>query len=398
MKIKLGVIFGGQSVEHEVSIISAVQAMKSLDKDKYEIIPIYVTKDLEWYTGEILKQMDTYTEMDLLKRYTTNVVLYNKKGHFYLQSKGFFKRIKQEIDIMFPIVHGTNMEDGVLQGYLQTIGVPYVGSDTYASSVGQDKVLQKLVYESKNLPVAPYTWFYDVDYNENADSIIKECSKLKYPVIVKPATLGSSVGIEVAKNEVELRNAIEEACKYDKKILVEHVVPNLTEANISVLGNYKFQEVSLIEEVNTSHALLTYEDKYIGGGKSSKTPSKGMASLGRIIPAPLGDKLTKEIENIAITAFKAIGNSGVARIDFLIDKEEKKAYINEINTCPGSLSFYLWEPKGKKYRELLDEMIKIGIKDYQVRTKKVHSFDSNILAGYNGTKGAKGSKFGGSKF
>ena len=263
MKIKLGVIFGGQTVEHEVSIISAVQAMKSLDKDKYDIIPIYVTKDLEWYTGEILKQMDTYTDMDLLKRYTTNVVLYNKKGHFYLQSKGLFKRIKQEIDIMFPIVHGTNMEDGVLQGSLQTIGIPYVGSDTYASSVGQDKVLQKLVYESKNLPVVPYTWFYDVDYNENTDSIIKECSKLKYPVIVKPATLGSSVGIEVAKNEVELRNAIEEACKYDKKILVEHVVPNLTEANISVLGNYKFQEVSLIEEVNTSHALLTYEDKYI---------------------------------------------------------------------------------------------------------------------------------------
>ena len=213
MKIKLGVIFGGQTVEHEVSIISAVQAMKSLDKDKYDIIPIYVTKDLEWYTGEILKQMDTYTDMDLLKRYTTNVVLYNKKGHFYLQSKGLFKRIKQEIDIMFPIVHGTNMEDGVLQGYLQTIGIPYVGSDTYASSVGQDKVLQKLVYESKNLPVVPYTWFYDVDYNENTDSIIKECSKLKYPVIVKPATLGSSVGIEVAKNEVELRNAIEEACK-----------------------------------------------------------------------------------------------------------------------------------------------------------------------------------------
>lgn len=396
MKIKLGVIFGGESVEHEVSIISAVQAMKSLDEEKYEIIPIYVTKDREWYTGNILRQMDTYTDMDLLKRYTSNVVLVSKKNRFYLQTKGLFKRNKCELDIVLPVVHGTNMEDGVLQGYLQTIGIPFVGSDTYASVVGQDKVLQKLVYESKGLPVSPYIWFYDCDYNDNQDEILKEASKLKYPVIVKPATLGSSVGIAVASNEEELKSAIEDAISYDKKILVEHVVPNLTEVNISVLGNYKFQETSLIEEVNTSHSMLTFEDKYIGGNSKSKMPSKGMASLGRKIPADIGDKLTKEVEDVAIKAFKALGNSGVSRIDFLVDTKAKKIFINEINSCPGSLAFYLWEPKGKKYRELLDEMIKIGIKDYQIRTKKVHSFESNILAGYNGSKGSKGLK--GSKF
>lgn len=391
MKIRLGVIFGGPTVEHEVSIISAVQAMKAMDQEKYEVIPIYITKDRQWYTGEILKQIDTYSDMALLKRYTNNVVLYAKNNRFFLQSKGILRRIKKELDIVFPIVHGTNMEDGVLQGYLQTIGIPFVGSDCYASVVGQDKVLQKLVYQDNNLPVAPYTWFYDVDYEVNQETILSNCKKLGYPVIVKPASLGSSVGISVCKTEEELKKAISEAMEYDKKILVEHVIDNLVEVNISVLGNYKMQEVSVIEEVNTDNDLLTYEDKYIGGNK--KMPSKGMASLSRKIPANIGDKLTKEVEEVAIKAFRALGSSGVARIDFLIDKKEKRIYINEINSCPGSLAFYLWEPKGKEYSKLIDELVKNGIREYQNRVKKTTSFETNILEGFNGIKGSKGTKF-----
>lgn len=395
MKIRLGVIFGGPSVEHEVSIISAVQAMKSLDTDKYEVIPIYITKTRQWYTGEALKDIETYSDVELLKRCTTNVILCSKNDKFFLQSTGLFKRVKSEVDIILPVVHGTNMEDGVLQGYLQTLGIPFVGSDVYASVLGQDKVLQKLVYESKSLPVAPYTWFYDVDYSNDEESIIKECKKLKFPLIVKPATLGSSVGIKVVNDEIELKKAIEDAIIYDKKILVEHVVNNLVEVNISVLGNYKIQETSLIEEVTTGNSMLTYEDKYINGGKKfgKVGPSKGMASLNRKIPADISDKISDEIRKIAISAFKTLGSSGVARIDFLIDKKENQVYINEINSCPGSLAFYLWEPQNKKYRELLDDIIKIGIKDYQLRMKKVNSFDSNILEGFNGIKGSKGTKF-----
>lgn len=397
MNIKLGVIFGGVSVEHEVSVISAVQAMQAIDKEKYDVIPIYITKDREWYTGEILKDMDTYTDMDLLKRYTKNVSLINKKGKFYLQSKGLFKTIVTELDLVLPIGHGTNMEDGTLQGYLQTIGIPYCESDIAASSVAQDKVTQKLVFQSKNLPMTAFTWFYDVDYTEDQENILKECAKLKYPVIVKPATLGSSVGINFAKDEAELKNAIEEAIQYDKKILVEHAVENLSEVNISVLGDYKYQEVSAIEEVTTIHHLLTYSDKYMGNAKDK--PSKGMAGLGRKVPAKLEKKMQSEVESVAVKAFKAVGLAGVCRIDFLIDKNDNKVYINEINSIPGSLSFYLWEPKGKKYRELLDEIIKIGIKNYQDNTAKVHSFESNILEGYK-AGGAKGGKFGckGSKF
>jgi len=390
--IKVGVIFGGESVEHEVSIISAVQAMNKMDSEKYEIIPIYITKDGEWYTGEFLKEIETFQDMNLLKKYAKNVVLYRKGGSFVLQSKGFFRTIIKEIDIAFPIVHGTNVEDGVLQGYLKTIGIPFVGSDVCAAALGQDKIFQKQIWESEELPIAKYTWFFDSDYEENPEEVIKKIEKIKYPVIVKPATLGSSVGISVAHKKSELIEAIEDAINYDNKILVEEVVSNLVEVNVSVVGNYDSQDTSVIEQVLTGNDLLTYEDKYVGGGKKNGA-SKGMLSATRKIPADIGDKLTNEVKDVAVRAFKALNLSGDVRIDFLIDSKKKKVYINEVNTIPGSLAFYLWEPVGKAYTELLDELINIAVKDYKKRINKTHSFDSNILSGYTGgMKGAKGAK------
>lgn len=390
--IKVGVIFGGESVEHEVSIISAVQAMNKMDNEKYDIIPIYITKEGEWYTGAVLKEIDTFKDMDLLKRYTKNVVLYRKNGRFILQSKGLFKKEVNDVDIIFPIVHGTNVEDGVLQGYLKTIGVPFVGSNVVASAVAQDKIIQKNVFKCEELPITKYYWFYDCDYRDDEDKIVKEIEKeLDYPMIVKPASLGSSVGISSAENRDELVNAINDAIGYDTKVVVEEKVENLTEVNISVLGNFEDCKVSEIEEVMTGNSLLTYEDKYINGSK--KGGSKGMASASRKIPADIDDKMRKEVEEIAVKAFRAIGLSGVSRIDFLVDKKKKKVYINEINPCPGSLSFYLWEPKDKNFTALLDDMISIAIKDYKRDKSKTRSFDSNILSGYGGLKGAKG-KFG----
>lgn len=390
--IKVGVIFGGESVEHEVSIISAVQAMNKMDSEKYEIVPIYITKEGEWYTGGVLREIETYRDMDLLKRYTKNVVLYRKDNRFVLQSKGLLKKVVNEIDIAFPVVHGTNVEDGVLQGYLKTIGIPFVGSDVLASAVAQDKVIQKNVFEHYKLPITKYFWFYDSEYNDDKDKIVKEIEKtVKYPVVVKPATLGSSVGISTANNKKELTDAIEDAINYDYKIVVEEKVENLTEVNISVLGNYENIKLSEIEEVFTDNSLLTYEDKYIGGGK--KTGSKGMASACRKIPASIDAKLRKEVESVATVAFKSVGLSGVVRIDFLIDKKKKNIYINEINSCPGSLSFYLWEPIDRSFTSVLDEMINIAIKDYKKNQNKTRSFKTNILSGFKGLKGAKG-KFG----
>ena len=402
MKIKVGVIFGGESVEHEVSIISAIQAMNKMDEEKYDIVPIYITKDREWYTGDMLKDIDVYQDFNLIKKYSKNVVLYYKNGSYILQSKGLFKSVVKEIDIAFPIVHGTNVEDGVLQGYLQTIGIPYVGPNVYAAVAGQDKAIMKDIWKSLDIPMTEYVWFYDVDYRQNKEEVIKKVETLKYPVIVKPATTGSSVGINVCDNETKLVEAIDEAIQYDSKIVVEEVVENLKEVNIAVMGNYEHQKVSVIEEVISNNKFLTYTDKYIGGGKGKmkggvKTPvkgSKGMASTSRKLPADLSEKTRKEVEDIAIRAFKGLGSAGNSRIDFLIDEKTNKVYINEINSIPGSLAFYLWDAKDINFTQVLDDMINIGIKDYKKRLSKTHSFESNILQGFaaNGVKGAKGVK------
>lgn len=401
MKIRLGVIFGGESVEHEVSIISAIQAMNKIDSEKYDIIPIYITKDRQWYTGEMLKEIESFSDLGLIKKYAKNVVLYEKNGRFLLQNKNGFKTVVKEIDMAFPIVHGTNVEDGVLQGYLQSIGIPFVGGDVYASVVGQDKLFMKEIFEHENLPVCKYTWFYDTEYQDSNEEILNNIKALGYPVIVKPATLGSSVGIKSAYNEEEVKNAIDDAIRYDHKIIVEKLVEDLMEVNISVLGNYERSSVSAIEQVMPTKDILTYEDKYIGGNKTKgfnggklKT-SKGMVSASRVIPAPLEESLKEKIENIATKAFKALGSSGVVRIDFLVDKKNNSVYINEVNNIPGSLSFYLWEPIGKDYTDLLDEMINIGIRDYKRRVSKTHSFETNILKGFTelgGLKGMKGTK------
>lgn len=260
----------------------------------------------------------------------------------------------------------------------------------------------KDVWAGTGLPMTAYVWFYDADYKHDKDAVIKKVSKLKYPVIVKPATTGSSVGISVCENEDSLVEGIDEAIQYDSKIVVEEVVKNLIEVNIAVMGNYEHQKVSEIEEVLSGNKFLTYADKYIGGGKNGKLKgkapvkaSKGMASTNRKLPADIDDKMRKEVEEIAVKAFKALGSAGNARIDFLIDEKAKKVYVNEINSIPGSLAFYLWEAKGVDFTSMLDEMINIGIKEYKKRISKTHSFDSNILQGFaanGGVKGMKGAK------
>lgn len=390
MKIRVGVIFGGQTVEHEVSVISAVQAMNNIDQEKYDIIPIYVAKDRTWYTGKMLMDIEVYKDFESLKKYAKKVTMVRKDSVFYLQTLGFFKKIVSEIDIAFPIVHGNNMEDGTIQGYLETLGIPYVGSSILGSALGQDKVVMKQVLSASNIPVVPYLWFYDNEFLENKEEIEHKVNKLGYPVIVKPATLGSSVGISMAKTSSELSVCVAEAIKYDTKVIVEKVVENLVEVNCSVLGNYELQEASAIEEVMSVNEFLTYKDKYVGNGKGGK--SKGMASTNRIIPARINKKQEELIRNYAKETFKVLNLAGVCRIDFLIDKLKDKVYVNEPNTIPGSLAFYLWEPIGKPYKELLDDLITLAIKDYKNKSKKTYSFDTNILSMAGGLKGSKGLK------
>lgn len=383
--IKIGVMFGGTSVEHEVSIISAVQAMHNLKTEKYDIIPIYMGKDKVWYTGKQLMDIELYKDMDLLKRYAKQVILYKKGNEFVLQNTRCLRRVVETIDLVLPVVHGSGVEDGSLQGYLETIGIPYVGSNVLASALGQDKVVMKEVMKAHNLPVVDYTSLYDYEMND-FDKVIEKVKKICYPVIIKPANLGSSIGIEVAHNKEELYDALKNAFLYENKVVIEEKLENITEVNASVLGDYEECEVSTLEEVMGDDEILSYNDKYMS---SSKT--KGMVSTSRKIPAGINEKMTNQVKEYAKETFKALNLSGVARIDFLIDKNNN-IYVNEPNTCPGSLSFYLWEATSKKYPELLDDMINIAIKNYKNKDNKIHSFDSNILSS-SGLKGSKGSKF-----
>lgn len=395
--IKVGVIFGGETVEHEVSIITAVQAMSFMDKKKYEIVPIYIDKKRNWWSGEALKDMKAYKNPEEIKNIAKEVVLTKKDDKFVLlNKKGLFNKVYSSIDIAFPIVHGKGVEDGSLSGYLETIGIPYVGPSMLGASVGQDKVVQKQIMSASGVPVVEYTWFYDHEYKNDEEKILKEIKKLGFPVIVKPARLGSSVGINVAKTIDELKDAIEEAIKYDQKIVVEAMVQNLKEVDCAVVGNSEHMECSLIGEMLTDNDFLTFEDKYIGKGDSGskKTPTKSgnagkVSTSGFKIPADLDKKIEEDIYKYSKEAFRCLNLSGVTRFDFLVDEKNKKVYVNEPNTIPGCLAFFFYTAKGKKYPKLLDEMITTAIKDYKDAKKKVTSFTSNILSTYDGNKGSK---------
>lgn len=382
MKLKIGIIYGGISTEHEISIISALQAINNIDTDKYVVVPIYLSKTGIFYTGKYLLNIDNYKNLNLISKKCKQVTIIKKNNSFYLLNVCFPHNIVSNIDIFFPIVHGYNVEDGSIAGFLETIGAPYAESDLYASLVGQDKVLQKMVFKENGINTTEFVYFYDNEYLTNQKNIIEKIKELSFPVIVKPARLGSSVGISTAKDEISLKEAIENAIKYDEKIIVEKLIDNLKELNCSVLGDKNLYKTSLIEEVSAKENILSYEDKYISGGKT-----KGMASAKRKVPADIPNKITKEIENMSIKACKALNTSGIVRIDYLYDTKSDVVYLNEINIIPGSLSFYLW--KNMKYKDLLTNIIELGIEKYKNKSKKETSFETNVLQNFEGTKGIK---------
>lgn len=382
MKLKIGIIYGGISTEHEISIISALQAINNIDTDKYVVVPIYLSKTGIFYTGKYLLNIDNYKNLNLISKKCKQVTIIKKNNSFYLLNACFPHNIVSNIDIFFPIVHGYNVEDGSIAGFLETIGAPYAESDLYASLVGQDKVLQKMVFKENGINTTEFVYFYDNEYLTNQNNIIEKIKELSFPVIVKPARLGSSVGISIAKDGISLKEAIENAIKYDEKIIVEKLIDNLKELNCSVLGDKNLYKTSLIEEVSAKENILSYEDKYISGGKT-----KGMASAKRKVPADIPNKITKEIENMSIKACKVLNTSGIVRIDYLYDTKSDVVYLNEINIIPGSLSFYLW--KNTKYKDLLTNIIELGIEKYKNKSKKQTSFETNVLQNFEGTKGIK---------
>lgn len=391
MKIKLGIFFGGKSVEHEIAVITANQAYASIDKEKYEIVPIYISKKGVLYTGEHLFELDQYRNMDELISKCTQVTLINDGKEVKViryPMKKFGNNVINTIDVAFPIMHGTNGEDGTIQGFLELLGLPYIGCDIIASSVGMDKIIMKKVLKESRLPVVDFVAFYSMEYipkEEEWQAKIEE--KLGYPVIVKPGNLGSSVGIKKAKNKQELAEAIDFAMQFSDRILVEKAVVNLREINCSVMGDYTHCKPSACEEPISTDEILSYTDKYVGGGKNkvNSQGQKGMAASQKKLPADLSDEKRTEIENLAMETFKVLGANGVSRIDFLMDKDTEKVYVNEINTIPGALSYYLWEATGKSFTAEIDELVDLALKRKRTREKMTFSYDQNILA-LNGKK------------
>ncbi len=394
MKTTVAFLFGCPSVEHEVSIISAVQAMRAVDKNLYDIVPIYVTKNGELYTSDAMFEVETFRDLNTLLKNASPVALLRQGNDVVLRflDSSFLKKKKDiVINVAFPVVHGTNCEDGTIQGYLEFLRVPYVGCDILSSAVGMDKAIFKDVMKSADLPVLDCEKFYAREYAEKREEIISKIEKnIGYPVIVKPINLGSSVGISKANDKNSLVCAIDLAISFSDKVLVEKAIENLREINCSVLGDSSECFASVCEEPISHDEILSYAEKYLGGNKNSK----GMASLGRKLPAQLPDEKTQEIRGLAEKVFKALGANGVVRIDFMLDTKNDKVYVNEINTIPGSLAFYLWEATDMPYSKLINKLIDLAFKRGREKENLTFTIDTNILSNVSfGSKGAKGSKF-----
>lgn len=394
MKTNVAVFFGGRSVEHEISVISALQAINAFDENKYNIIPIYISKQGKWYTGSNLLELKNYKDLDKLVSEAEEVFMRPVYGDYslYKVKSGLLSKknpVVADLHVAIPILHGTNGEDGVFEGLLETIGLPFAGCNTLSSANGMDKITMKMILRAEGVPVVDYVWFTDNQWNSGKEAIIEKIeSKLGYPVIVKPANLGSSVGIGTASDRKELTDRINHAEKFSQRIIVEHMVEQLKEINCSVLGDADDHQSSVCEEPIKSGKFLSYEDKYMGGTKTSQ----GMQASEKRIPADLPEEMSEKIRKIAGDTFRVLSCHGVSRIDVMIDEKDNSVYVNEINTIPGSLSFYLWEASGIAFPQLMEKLVALALKRKRATDRKTFTYDQNIFALSGGVKGAKGVK------
>ena len=394
MKKQIGVIFGSRSCEREVSIISAVQLMRFADTEKYDVIPVYIDEHGTWYTGEPLKDIRNYKPFNPSCKGITRVFpdLTGGSGALLTLKKGsglFAKdsiEIAARIDVYIVVMHGMNGEDGTLQGLLELAKIPYTSTGVAGSAIGMDKIMMKQFFTGANLPVLPGEWFTRKQFSTDCETVLNTISdKLGFPVFVKPANLGSSIGVSRADNREELKDSLSLAFEYDRRVLVEKGLDKPIELNCSVLGYDDDVIASPIEMPLNHDEFLDFRDKYLGGGGS-----KGMASLSRVLPAPIEDGLKNEIQELSIRIFRLMDCKGVVRIDYMFDRISEKLFITEINTIPGSLAFYLWEKDGIPYSRLIDRMISCAEKAFEDRNLTNYAYTSDILK--NASFGAKGSK------
>ena len=399
-KIQLGVIFGSRSCEHEVSIISGVQLARAADRNKYDVWPIYIAKDGRWYTGEKLLDIHTYTPFDPYGKGITRVTLDMTAGSgaliSYEQEKGLFAKgvmpvTVAKLDVVIPVMHGLHGEDGTLQGLLELANIPYSSTGVAGSAVGMDKIMMKQVFRGMDFPVLPDTFALRSEWRADPDAVIARIEeKLPYPVFCKPSCLGSSIGVSRADDREKLRESLDLAFTYDRRVLIEKGLDHPIEVNCSVLGFDGERRASVLEMPNSGAAFLDFSEKYLAGSGGSK----GMASLKRIVPAPIGEELTKELQDLSLRIFDAMDCKGVVRIDYMLDRHSDNYYITEINTIPGSLAYYLWQESGLPYAGLIDEMVNCAMQAYKEKERNSFAFSSDILSGVQ-LGGAKGGKMGG---
>lgn len=390
-KLNVGVIFGSRSVEHDVSIVTASQVIKALNPAKYNVTPIYIARNGSWYTGSNLTDLKNFTidniadlagTQETLIAPTTNyagIITPPISGRF---SKNDFKKL----DVAFPVIHGSHGEDGTLQGVFELANLPYVGAGVLASAIANDKAMTKTILKAHGIPVLDkFVRFSRREWLDSREQILEKVEEIGFPAFVKPLTLGSSIGIARVEDREKAALYIDIAANLDRQILVEQgVVQNVVEINCALIGNENVR-ASTLEQPVSYEEFLTYREKYM------REASAGMKSQERVIPAPLGDDLTQKIKDTGIAAFKAIRGRGTARIDFLLSRETNEFWVNEINTLPGSLAFYLWDAEGLSPTAVCDELIQLALEEAAEKRRTTYDYKSGLidLAASRGAKGLK---------
>lgn len=374
MKKNLAVTFGGRTVEHDISIITASQLMSNADKNKYNIIPIYIDRDGKWYTGEKLLDMAVFKRFDPGTKGVKRVFL-SGAADATLYEYGKKQKPICQIDVVIPAMHGMHGEDGTIQGLFELSDIPYSSAGVTGSAVCMDKIIMKSAFIGFGFPVLDSVYFERDEFYSDSDAVCEKVeSKLGYPVFVKPANLGSSIGVNRADNRDALIFALDVAAKYDRRVLIEKAVTNIKEVNCSVMGTAANAKTSVIEQPVTASRFLGFEEKYLSDGKS-----KGMKSLGRKIPADISDDMADRVHQLSLDIFKSLDLKGLVRIDYIIDQSTDTLYVNEVNTIPGSFAFYLWEPADVSFSALVDNLVAIAQQQMREKKKSEFAFDSNVL-------------------
>ena len=399
-KMNIAVFFGSRSCEHDVSIVSALQCIEATKAAGFNVTPVYISRDGLWYTGEPLENIETFREFNPMTKGITRVTLdvTANAGDLWAwppQRAGLFAKEPAplcHIDCVIPVFHGWHGEDGTIQGLLEMANIPYASSGVLGSAIGMDKIAMKQILRGAGFPVLDFVWFTREQLKKERQAVIERVEKeIKYPAFIKPAALGSSIGVSRAKNREELERALDVAASYDRRILVEVGVVHPVEINCAAVGYGEDVRASVCEMPvpSSNDTFLDFWQKYLRNASTKGEDSRGMKSLSRVVPAPIGDELTGRIQAMTCDIFKLLDCCGTVRVDFILDQNDM-LFVNEPNTIPGSLAFYLWKASGLDFPKLIEKMVEDALRAHADKNSRVFAYESSILKKFAaGTKGSK---------